>query len=202
MFLVDDLIKAPAKGLMFIARRVQDAVEEEITGREEELKSELHDQYMLLELGEITPEEFDEREEEILDQLEALEEAKKELQGAGDTPGRAPGGNEASTDTLDMNAEDDEAPVDSDESGSDPSERESVDDTDPRPERPHSFDGSHPAASGGEPIDDEVDGADQTVEADDRTHDEPPGLDEDTDADPSEVDEETETLERGQGEKS
>jgi hypothetical protein len=88
MFLIDDLITAPAKGLMFVARRVQDAVEEEITGREEELKSELHDQYMLLELGEITPEEFDEREEEILDQLEALEEAKKELHGAGDAGAR------------------------------------------------------------------------------------------------------------------
>jgi hypothetical protein len=73
MFLIDDLLLAPAKGLLGIARAIHDAARDEVEGERTRVRDELNDLYMQLELGEITEEEFDEREEELLDRLDELE---------------------------------------------------------------------------------------------------------------------------------
>jgi hypothetical protein len=73
-FLIDDILTSPARGLMFIFKSVHEAVEADAVDERESLKAELNDLYMLLELGEITDDEFDEREEEILDRLDELDE--------------------------------------------------------------------------------------------------------------------------------
>jgi hypothetical protein len=79
MFLIDDLFLAPFRGLTAVARVVYDAAQDEIENRRRVLRDELNDLYMQLELGEISEEEFDDREEEILDRLDALDEAEDEL---------------------------------------------------------------------------------------------------------------------------
>jgi hypothetical protein len=83
MFLIDDLLLAPFRGIKFIAESVHDAAREEIENERQSLRDEINDLYMQLEIGEITEDEFEQREEEILDRLEALEETESELEGAG-----------------------------------------------------------------------------------------------------------------------
>jgi hypothetical protein len=81
MFLIDDLLLAPFKGIRFIAESVHDAAEDEIANRRAALRDELNQLYIQLDIGEITEEEFDRREEEVLDALDALEEARSTLDG-------------------------------------------------------------------------------------------------------------------------
>jgi hypothetical protein len=80
MFLIDDLFLAPFKGIRFIAQAVYDAAQDEIDNRRTALRDELNDLYMQLEVGEITEEEFEAREDEVLDALDALEEAESTLE--------------------------------------------------------------------------------------------------------------------------
>lgn len=86
MFLIDDLVLAPLRGVKFIAESVYDAAQEEIENERQALRDEINDLYMQLETGEITEEEFEQREEEILDRLEALEETEARLEGERASP--------------------------------------------------------------------------------------------------------------------
>jgi len=79
MFLIDDIFLAPFKGIKFIAESVYNAAQDEIANRRTSLRNELNDLYMQLEVGEITDEEFDDREEEILDRLDELDDAASDL---------------------------------------------------------------------------------------------------------------------------
>jgi hypothetical protein len=83
MFLIDDLLLAPIRGVAFVASAVHDAAKDQIENERRALRNELNDLYMDLDTGRITEEEFDEREAEILDRLEALGEAEQTL---GDSP--------------------------------------------------------------------------------------------------------------------
>jgi len=81
MFLIDDLFLAPFRGIKFIAESVHDAAQEHIENERKALRDQMNDLYMQLETGEITEEEFERREDEILDRLEALDETESELEG-------------------------------------------------------------------------------------------------------------------------
>lgn len=84
MFLVDDLLLAPFRGIKFIAESVHDAAQEHIENERQALRDEINDLYMQLEIGEITEEEFERREKEILDRLDELAETETELrEGSG-----------------------------------------------------------------------------------------------------------------------
>jgi hypothetical protein len=96
MFLIDDLFLAPFRGIKFVAEAVHDAAQDHIENERQTLRDELNDLYMQLDIGEITEEEFERREEEILDRLEALEETESELEGSDDED--APRAAEASED--------------------------------------------------------------------------------------------------------
>lgn len=63
---------APVRGVGWVARRIADAGEQEYydTAR---IRSELQELVRALEEGELTPEEFDQREDELLDLLEEAE---------------------------------------------------------------------------------------------------------------------------------
>lgn len=82
MFLIDDLFLAPFRGIKFVAEAVHDAAQDHIENERQALRDELNDLYMQLDIGEITEDEFDRREAEILDRLEALEETESELEGS------------------------------------------------------------------------------------------------------------------------
>jgi DNA phosphorothioation-dependent restriction protein DptG len=79
MFLIDDIFLAPFRGLTFVADAVYDAAKDHVENERTALRDELNDLYMQLEVGEISEEEFDEREEEILDRLDDLRDADQKL---------------------------------------------------------------------------------------------------------------------------
>ena len=76
MFLIDDVLLSPAKGLFYIFKQIHKAAEEEFLN-EENVSAELSELYMMLETGKITEEEFNNRESELLNRLEQIEEYKK-----------------------------------------------------------------------------------------------------------------------------
>jgi hypothetical protein len=74
MFLVDDILFSPVKGILWIFRELHNAAQQEQTNEAESLTAELSDLYMMLETGKITEEEFDEREGQILDRLDEIQD--------------------------------------------------------------------------------------------------------------------------------
>jgi len=76
MFLIDDVLLSPAKGMFYIFKQIHKAAEEEFLD-EENVSAELSELYMMLETGKITEEEFNKRESELLNRLEQIEEYKK-----------------------------------------------------------------------------------------------------------------------------
>ena len=76
MFLIDDILLFPAKGLFYIFKQIHKAAEEEFLN-EENISAELSELYMMLETGRITEEEFDKSESVLLNRLEQIEAYKK-----------------------------------------------------------------------------------------------------------------------------
>ena len=79
-FLLDDLLLAPLKGVVFIAEKIKEQAEGEFLN-EEGVRQELRELYLLLETGKISEEKFTDREEQLVDRLEAIEEYKKNREG-------------------------------------------------------------------------------------------------------------------------
>ena len=78
MFVLDDLLLAPVKGLLFIARRVKEAVDQELMDPQV-IKRELLQLQMQRELGEISQEEAKRREAELFARQRAVREAQTGL---------------------------------------------------------------------------------------------------------------------------
>lgn len=76
-FLIDDILLAPFKGLQFIAKKIQEAAQEELLD-EEAVRRDLTTLYMQLETGKITEEEFEQKEKELVEKLEEIEEYKEQ----------------------------------------------------------------------------------------------------------------------------
>lgn len=83
MFLIDDILLAPVRGVHFIASSIYEAAQEEVENEKRALRNELNDLYMELETGDLSEEEFEAREEEILNRLDELEQLEQELDGGG-----------------------------------------------------------------------------------------------------------------------
>ena len=75
-FLLDDIILAPVKGVIFIAEQIHAQAMEELLD-EDGVRQELRELYMLLETGKISEAEFEEREAALVERLEELEAYKK-----------------------------------------------------------------------------------------------------------------------------
>jgi hypothetical protein len=72
MMLIDDLLLAPVRGLMFVLREVARQAEEEQANEERALMAELAALHRALEAGEVTEAQFDRREGELLTRLDRL----------------------------------------------------------------------------------------------------------------------------------
>jgi hypothetical protein len=79
MFLIDDLVLGPAKFLLWIARQVDEAMTGECDAMRQEIIAELERLNATLEAGKISEDEFANRENILLDQLDHLE---AQIQGA------------------------------------------------------------------------------------------------------------------------
>jgi hypothetical protein len=72
VFLIDDLLLLPLRGALWAARQVAQAADAEMSRKEKDIVTELEDLHRLLESGGLSEAEFDRREGELLDLLDAL----------------------------------------------------------------------------------------------------------------------------------
>lgn len=76
MFLIDDLLLAPLKGVIFIAEKINEVIEKE-TSDEGSIKERLMALQLKFEMDEINEEEYDKREDELLKMLGNIREEKQ-----------------------------------------------------------------------------------------------------------------------------
>ena len=76
-FFIDDILLAPIKGIVWIAEKVRDMALEELEDTPEKLQRELLDLQMTFETEEITEAEYQKKEKDILDRMEALKKEEK-----------------------------------------------------------------------------------------------------------------------------
>ncbi|MFA8436669.1 MAG: gas vesicle protein GvpG [Marinifilaceae bacterium] len=76
MFLIDDILLAPLKGVVAIGKKINEIIEKE-TSDEGKIKEKLMALQLSFEMDEIDEEEYDRREDELLDQLEKIREMKQ-----------------------------------------------------------------------------------------------------------------------------
>lgn len=74
MFLLDDILFLPMNGVLWICNEIQDAAEQELSNESDAITAQLQKLYTLLEAGNISETEFDLREAELLDKLDAIQE--------------------------------------------------------------------------------------------------------------------------------
>ncbi len=79
MFLIDDILVAPFKGMLWIFEEIHKAAQQERENESESITAELQKLYMLLESGDISEDEFDQREGELLDRLDSLQEDDEDI---------------------------------------------------------------------------------------------------------------------------
>lgn len=73
MLLIDDLLLAPIKGVMWICKEILEAAEQDRAAEGDRIKDRLRELYMLLETQQITEQAFDDEERVLLDRLDELE---------------------------------------------------------------------------------------------------------------------------------
>jgi Gas vesicle protein G len=83
MFLLDDILLSPIKGIVWLAEKVRDASQEESAREADLITAELRELYLMLESGKIPEEEFAGREQQLLDRLERLPE-RRSIIGTGE----------------------------------------------------------------------------------------------------------------------
>jgi hypothetical protein len=71
MFLLDDLLLAPIKGLAAVCRKVHEAAEEDLEAQEKAVLADLAELHHLLAGGQISDDDFNAREAGVLDRLDA-----------------------------------------------------------------------------------------------------------------------------------
>jgi len=72
MFLIDNLLTAPLRGLVFVLKKIDEAVQEEVEAEERAIMADLSSLHRALDSGAITEAAFDAREQELLCRLDQL----------------------------------------------------------------------------------------------------------------------------------
>ncbi|MEI7501224.1 MAG: gas vesicle protein GvpG [Bacteroidota bacterium] len=75
MFLIDDILLAPLKGVVFIGKKINEMIEKEMSD-EGAVKERLMALQLKFEMDEIDEDEYDRREDELLKLLENIREEK------------------------------------------------------------------------------------------------------------------------------
>lgn len=79
MFLIDDIILAPLKGIVFVGKKIDEMMQKEISD-EGKIKERLMALQLKFEMDEISMEEYDKQEEELLDMIERIRVSKENNQ--------------------------------------------------------------------------------------------------------------------------
>ncbi len=78
MLLIDDILLAPLKAVVWMGKKINEVVEKEVSD-EGRIKEKLMELQLRFELDEISEQEYDKQEKEILAQLDAIRKAKEEV---------------------------------------------------------------------------------------------------------------------------
>lgn len=73
MFIIDDMLKFPFTGFMFIVKEIANAADQERAQVRSDVMTRLTELHRSLEQGDIDDAEFDEQETLLLDQLDQLD---------------------------------------------------------------------------------------------------------------------------------
>lgn len=76
MFLIDDIILSPLKGLLFLGKKIDEMIQKEISD-EGRIKERLMALQLKFEMDEISAEEYDRQEEELLGMIEQIRKSKE-----------------------------------------------------------------------------------------------------------------------------
>ena len=76
MFLIDSILLAPLKGVIWMGEKLGDMAQKELSDKGR-IKEELMALQLRFELDEINEEEYDKRETELLDRLDAITKAEE-----------------------------------------------------------------------------------------------------------------------------
>ncbi|MEW6350796.1 MAG: gas vesicle protein GvpG [Thermodesulfobacteriota bacterium] len=74
MLIVDDILTFPVRGLFWVFEEIYKAAEQELHQDAGAVKAELQQLYVMLETGQISEAEFEDRETELLDTLDQIHE--------------------------------------------------------------------------------------------------------------------------------
>jgi hypothetical protein len=77
MFILDDILLAPLKGLVWIGKKIDEVAESELSPDEGKLMDKLMELQLRFELDEIDEEEYSKLENELLERMDALKKSKK-----------------------------------------------------------------------------------------------------------------------------
>jgi hypothetical protein len=76
MFLLDDILLGPIKGLAVICRKVHEAAQKDLEKQEQDILSALTELHHLMDTGQIGDVDFNARECDLLDRLDACQNAR------------------------------------------------------------------------------------------------------------------------------
>lgn len=76
MFLIDSILLAPLKTVVWMGRKLNDMAQKELYD-EGRIKEQLMRLQVQLELGQITEQQYDQNEKELLDRLDAITNAEE-----------------------------------------------------------------------------------------------------------------------------
>jgi hypothetical protein len=88
MFIVDDLLLSPVKGVLWVFQEIHDAAQQELAGEGEAITAALSELYLKLETGQISEAEFDAQEKVLLDRLDRRPAEAREAEKPDPKPAR------------------------------------------------------------------------------------------------------------------
>jgi hypothetical protein len=79
MLLIDDILLAPLKGIIFLGKKIDELVQKEFSD-EGRIKERLMELQLKFEMDEIDVEEYDRRETELLEMIEQIQKQRENQQ--------------------------------------------------------------------------------------------------------------------------
>lgn len=77
MFLIDDILLAPLNGIIWLGKKINEVAEKEFSD-EGLIKEKLMQSQLRFEMDEISEDEYNKQEKELLERLEVIRKAKEE----------------------------------------------------------------------------------------------------------------------------
>lgn len=84
MLIIDDILFFPVRSIFWLFREISSAVDQELTSQVDDIMAELSELYMMLETRQITEDEFDKREKELLDRLDEIQQREMPVEEEGE----------------------------------------------------------------------------------------------------------------------